>query len=74
MEEVLVCETESNFIIKHSGYYYPFSFINDRDDLLGIVDDLNMDPTYYSMYSTKVVVEIVSKLDFIHLNEWLILN
>ena len=74
MEEVLVCQTESNFIIKHSGYYYPFIFMDDRDHLLGIVDDLNMDPTYYSMYAVKEVVEKVSKLDFIHLNEWLILN
>ena len=74
MEDIYVCQTESNFIIKHSGYYYPFLFMDDRDYLLGLVDDLNMDPTYYSMYKDKEVERKISKLDFIPIEEWLILN
>ena len=74
MKDVYVYEDETRFILKHSGKYYPFSQMEDKDELLCVVESLNDNLRFYSTHSDKHIKEIISKLDFITLNEWLILN
>jgi len=74
MIDIYVYESETEFILKHSGKYYPFSGMADKDELLCVIKSLNDNLRFYSSHSDKHEKEKISKLDFITLNEWLILN
>ncbi len=74
MKDIYVCEDETRFIIKQGGLYYPFIYKADKEDLLGIINQLSNNLRFYSRYTDKEVKEKISKLDFISLEEWLILN
>ena len=74
MIDIYVYKDESKFILKHSGKYYPFSEMEDKDELLCVIKSLNDNLRFYSPHPDKIVKEKISKLDFIPINEWLILN
>ncbi len=74
MKDIYVCEDETRFIIKQGGLYYPFIYKDDKDEILDIINQLSNDLRFYSRYTDKEVERKISKLDFISLEEWLILN
>jgi hypothetical protein len=74
MEDIYVYEDETVFIIKHCGLYYPFTCMDNKDELLRTVPRIFKGNNFYSPYTDKEVKETISKLDFIPINEWLILK
>ncbi len=77
MKDIYVYEDETGFItIKHSGKYYPFGHINvnGKEELLGIIRRLDDNYMFNAFSNHEEVKEKISKLDFISLEEWLILN
>jgi len=74
MKDIYVYDGETEFILKHSGKYYPFIGMKDKDELICVIKSLNDNLRFYSILSAKHVKEQISKLDFLSLNEWLILN
>ncbi len=74
MENIFIHDSDYNIIINHNGLYYPFIYTDGKDEILDIINQLNNDLRFYSRYTDKEVERKISKLDFMHINEWLILN
>ena len=74
MEDIFIHDSDSNIIINQNGLYYPFIYKDDKDEILDIINQLSNDLRFYSRYTDNEVERKISKLDFMPINEWLILN
>tara|TARA_R110002012_G_scaffold318308_1_gene536371 strand:+ start:19114 stop:19329 length:216 start_codon:yes stop_codon:yes gene_type:complete len=62
---------ESSLIINQKDKYYPFGDVSNKEEILYIIDNLHL----FAFYNEEsVILNKIKTLQFLTLNEWLLLN